>query len=147
MDMQTAFNTMVQHLRTQGAPSVTESFPKLCRYRADDSIRRCAVGVLIPDSEYAPEFEGQSAHGLRHLPSLEGLFVRSVVKAGCSRTFLVTMQTLHDSVVDICGKLDPNFLDMWEKGFAEIAKDFGLTVPEHPCKQITAVKQEEAIFV
>ncbi len=52
MTPQEIFDTVVDHLLSQGKPSISG----VCRYRSDDGLK-CAVGVLIPDSEYDFEME------------------------------------------------------------------------------------------
>ena len=153
MTKQEAFTLMVQHLRTQAIPSVIshDEGGVNCLYRHPDGIRRCAVGVLIPDKDYSTDLEGKGVGGLLidhpHLAWLAPLNHR-----GMDGPFgmLHQMQNLHDSVVNQ-GNIETNFLDHWEQGFTNIARAHGLIVPEHPCKDTVtaevAVAQAETITV
>src|SRR5207237_1084118 len=65
-----------------------------CRYRltehAEDTVR-CAVGVLIPDNVYEPEFEEHALCSLqREFPELLG------EEGSETGVFLHDIQTLHD---------------------------------------------------
>lgn len=84
LNNQTAFDTIIRHLRKQGRPAVNEE--GTCMYRTHIGLS-CAVGCLIPDSEYAPEFEEQTIDGIfDDIPSLSGV----------SRPLLAQMQEWHD---------------------------------------------------
>lgn len=125
MDNQQAFNTVVQHLRTQGAPSETynpKSGGNLCVYRHPDGVRRCAVGVLIPDEYYTPQMENKAVGTLQ----LNGLapFLR-----GISSDMLVDLQDAHDWT---CSTVE-EWRQYMEEKYIVIAERFGLTVPPHPC--------------
>ncbi len=52
MTPQEIFDTVVVHLLQQGKQSKSH----VCLYRSDDGLK-CAVGALIPDSEYDPAME------------------------------------------------------------------------------------------
>ena len=133
MTQQEAFNIMVQHLRTQGSPSyysATNNFGtgNRCYYRHPDGIKRCAVGVLISDKDYAPALEYLSAARLveRQLASLKGL----------TSEFLCTMQDSHDSVAALARGNDEAWRRLMEDEYIHIAKDYRLTVPQHPCQEV-----------
>jgi hypothetical protein len=53
MTPQEIFDVVSEHLFNQGKRSVDKFH---CRYRNDDGLR-CAVGVLIPDTYYLPEYD------------------------------------------------------------------------------------------
>ena len=154
MTKQDAFTLMVQHLRTQGAPSFTYKDGSLnCLYRHPDGIKRCAVGVLIMDKDYTRNIENKGVGGLLidhpHLGWLAPLNYMDEDSSGIG--FLQRMQSLHDSVIKIDGTIKEGFLDLWENGFRKIARDHGLSVPEHPCKDKgtveVAVTQAETLMV
>jgi hypothetical protein len=52
MTSQEIFDTVIDHLLSQGKQSKSH----VCLYRSDDG-SKCAVGALIPDSEYDPTME------------------------------------------------------------------------------------------
>lgn len=90
MDDQTAFDKMIQHCFDQGTQSRRARGPgsalTICAYRGEGG-RSCAVGCLIPDSEYCVDFEGKPIGGIAvDVPSLARL----------SLGMLVEVQTLHD---------------------------------------------------
>lgn len=58
MTNQELFDKCLTHLRQQGQRSVNESGE--CMYRAPDG-GMCAIGALIPDEKYDPNFENRSA--------------------------------------------------------------------------------------
>ena len=79
-----AFYTVWEHLQNQEGRSYSDRGG--CLYR-DDHGRKCAVGILIPDSEYNPEFEGMPTDVvLRTCPSLQNL----------DRDLLIALQAVHD---------------------------------------------------
>jgi hypothetical protein len=57
MDAQRIFDIVARHLFTQGERALTDG--GACAYRGKTG-RKCAVGVLIPDSLYNPKLEGHS---------------------------------------------------------------------------------------
>lgn len=107
---QRTFDLVVNHLRKQGKRSMRrDSEGRLwCAYRADDG-SKCAVGVLIPDSDYLPSFEG---HGAQYTPIYDIL-----EKNGHFFGVCFDMQVIHDGV-------DP---ENWEEEFEKIAKMYNLT--------------------
>lgn len=101
MTKQEIFNTVARHLLTQGEKSMVGD---KCQYRGDRGLK-CAVGVLIRDEYYDPEFdegEGISVHwAYRCLPKQEKLY-RAIEKALSRKLYredfelLVALQELHD---------------------------------------------------
>ena len=89
---QQAFDTACKGILAQGRASVDED--NRCAYRGLYNCK-CAVGHLITDDEYSPDFENCAVLGLRHngkLPKrLHGLVVFSY-RAG----FLQDLQDIHD---------------------------------------------------
>lgn len=86
---QTAFDLMVQHCFDQGFRA--EAQDGTCQYRMDNGAR-CAVGCLIPDDAYTPQFEGQSA-GQIHM------FVHTI--AELDTEMLEEMQQTHDFLLPL----------------------------------------------
>lgn len=56
MTNQEVFDIVARHLLTQNEQSVNEDG---CAYRGEGGLK-CAVGALIPDSDYDPDWEGQA---------------------------------------------------------------------------------------
>ena len=138
MTNQEAFNIVVQHLRTQGQASRDHNGE--CVYRHSDGIKRCAVGILIPDDEYSSTFEGYRIEDLRR--------ARPYLLEGVDLHLLQAMQDAHDIAyipLLICGiqlselcKGARSSVEGWrtwmEACYTHIAQRFELTVPDHPCK-------------
>lgn len=64
MPMQEIFDRVAYHLLTQAGPSIEDG---ACQYRAETEsgeIRKCAIGIFIPDAEYNSEMEGKDASAL-----------------------------------------------------------------------------------
>lgn len=62
MNRQEIFDKVRTHLLTQNAKAMAD-YGDSCMYRAPDG-RRCAIGCLIPDEMYNPDFEGEGIDGL-----------------------------------------------------------------------------------
>lgn len=109
MTNQEAFDTMVRHLRKQGRKSENDQ-KDYCLYRGPEGLK-CAVGVLIPDSEYQKKWDeaGIRVNELGHCQSLNGLDL----------TMLEKMQFAHD-----CASVDS-----WEICFERIAARYHLSMP------------------
>ncbi len=118
MTNQDAFTLVVQHLRTQGGPSIDGTN---CVYRHPDGIKRCAVGVLIADDDYKVVYESNTVIILPEIPSLDGISI----------TLLTEMQKTHDYIAVTKGSLP--WAARMENAYIDIAKQFDLTVPLHPC--------------
>lgn len=90
MTSQEVFDTVAKHLFGQGRPAAKlDEFgdPDGCFYRSADGLK-CAIGALIPDDQYDPEFEGSAASTIAHaIPSLHGV----------SSSLLDCLQGVHDS--------------------------------------------------
>lgn len=108
MNDQEAFTKMRDHLLEQKVRSGTRASRSTytCLYRGPNGLK-CAVGCLIPDSEYLDKFEGKSASDLveLELPSLKDL----------DKDLLDRVQIMHD-------RCDSD----WEEELRAIAKEFGL---------------------
>ncbi len=81
---QETFDTVARHLITQGVPA-RDQFG--CRYKTTDGLL-CAVGCLIPATEYNSTMEGQGLDHVRaHSPSV----------ALHDQLLLMDLQLLHDT--------------------------------------------------
>jgi hypothetical protein len=56
MNAQEIFDTVAKHLAAQGRPAHKGPSSRACAYRAHDGLK-CAVGVLILDEEYDPDWD------------------------------------------------------------------------------------------
>ncbi len=123
-DRQKAFDTMLDHLRKQGEPSVRNGW---CVYR-DDAGNKCAVGALIPDEVYTPE--------------IEYLLLVDIVQKFYGNTavydFLQEAQlTLHDRAYYLLQTEGEPFLATLEQEAREFAFKYNLdyTPPTHDDKE------------
>lgn len=72
MTNQEAVKTMREHLLKQGGRAMNHN-ETACVYRASDG-GKCAIGCLIPDEDYRPEFEEHLIHNIIPTPpSLKNL--------------------------------------------------------------------------
>ena len=85
---QEVFDIVVNHLVTQRRPAYTDLSG--CMYRAPDGLR-CAVGALIPDNLYDPEFEGSTADSV-----IQNLFNEDLADWREHKGLLLALQEVHD---------------------------------------------------
>lgn len=115
---QEIFDAVVLHLRTQKDVSVMSG--GICAYRGEHGLK-CAIGIFIPDEVY--------------LPKMEGMSISNLLASGLLPADLQDEFTHHHSLLSyLQGVHDAETLPRWEKGFREIANQFGL--------QYTAPTQE-----
>ena len=90
------------HLLTQGRRATRlgdKQNETLCAYREpldDGTVRSCAVGCLIPATEYRPSFEGQSATSDPILDVLSRVVGRKIKRGEPTATMLYRLQGIHD---------------------------------------------------
>ncbi len=107
---QELFDKVSKHLLTQGERAVTASSGAglVCCYRTEDGLM-CAVGCLIDDKYYHPEFEGVGLYDDDALTAAEGspderpFMVRSALEASLGYIpnaeeirLLQDLQSIHD---------------------------------------------------
>ncbi len=123
MNKQELFDTVCRHLMKQRARSVSKEKifdtrfgckTNRCLYRSPDG-KKCAIGCLIPDEKYNPDFENKI--GFFVLRSLGG-----ILDLGAS-ILVENLQKLHDNP-----KLSPR--KDWKPTLREIASDHGLEEPD-----------------
>ena len=113
MTKQQIFNKVARHLLRQRKKAEAGS---ICRYRTDDGLK-CAVGVLIPNAKYKPEFEG-SMIGISdetesdEIRKAAGISERQIDLARA-------LQNVHDDY-------EP---EHWRQELADVAHNFGLNWP------------------
>ena len=131
MDNQEAFTRIVQHLRRQGAKSISiGNSESMCRYRQPHDGRRCAIGVLITDEFYSEDIEGKTCLQLCDL-------LRTALP-GVSLGLLGACQLIHD-IRPVC---------LWEKQWTEVASYYGLVVPvfEDVTANVASVEHKEEVY-
>jgi hypothetical protein len=89
---QEIFDKVATHLLTQGRRSMNEAGIS-CAYRGEDGLK-CAIGVLIPDDQYKPSFEGYSVDGGFHGETI----LNAANVAWDDRHFAGELQGIHDKV-------------------------------------------------
>lgn len=115
---QQAFDTVLLGLRAQGCASIDTRNGYDCMYRSDDGMK-CAAGLLIPDSVYRDEFEGNEIDNLLlEYPSVAEALV------GINAELVSDMQRAHD------GPLKFGHKDDWEVSMRKIADAYGLRFTE-----------------
>lgn len=62
MNLQETFDTIVRGLAAQGGPSRLPNGVS-CKYRGPND-RKCAIGMVMPNSEYKPHFEDSGTFNL-----------------------------------------------------------------------------------
>ena len=103
MTDQEAFDIVAHHLLTQRERSENHG---MCAYRGRNGLK-CAIGALIPDSDYHPGLEGRGACEVRwKLRVLQSVNV----------DLLSDLQKLHDKKPPV----------EWTKGLRAIARDYRL---------------------
>lgn len=107
MNNQEVFDQVVRHLRKQGCQSRENG---MCQYRGPEG-RKCAAGILIPDSKYRPELEGFRVGDC----GISDIFLAQNINL----EFLSELQYTHDT-------FEPT---EWESRFVILAKQHNLTVP------------------
>ncbi len=131
MDSQSAFNTIVTHLRKQGERCNDPG--GMCLYRGEDGLQ-CAVGCLIPDDVYSEMMEGAGTittlMGLRDAPSWDEEYDSyPLVYPELANLFAdVDLQLLHDMQAIHDNKAP----DEWEYHFARVSDAYGLSLPPIP---------------
>jgi hypothetical protein len=99
MEKQEVFDIVVDHLRKQGQPSIGSQGS--CAYRGDKG-RRCAIGVLIPDSKYSSSLELASVTRIMNLDDEPWTPDEIFPEHFYEKTFkelLQDLQTVHDTDV------------------------------------------------
>ena len=91
MSKQQAFQRSITHLLRQGTAARDKRGNCVYRFDNGSQILMCALGCLIPDSEYAPEMESKNAHYLL------SAFTFSTLPRETGDLFLPHLQSLHDN--------------------------------------------------
>lgn len=119
MTGQEMFDEVVTQLVKQGGPSYKidkeENNKRVCLYRGPNN-RRCAIGWLIKDEDYKPEFETSS---VLHL--VENNKVKLSIVDFC---FLFDLQAIHDNE-ELADKDNWKYKELKER-FKNFTRDYGL---------------------
>lgn len=124
MTRQEMFDKIWNHFIEEDAPwSVSEKWD--CQYRGGDG-KKCAVGLLLPDSLYHPDMEGKGIERVfLHFPEVKAFFGEH------NMHFLDACQRAHDRTAPISAWM----AEVWDgkplftRKLLEIARVFGLEVP------------------
>ena len=126
MTNQEAFDAMVRHLAKQGERCTSGELGDDCCYRGPNGLK-CAVGALIPDEEYSPDFEDSTADVSAvalACPTLNGIDVDMLGHA----QFVHDVSEVHNwrrgmrSVADIHG-LDDRVVHLTDWSACEVGND------------------------
>ena len=111
MDAQDIFDKVCNHLLSQGERSLGTD--GLCRYRGEDGFK-CAVGAVIPDRLYLPEFERNNVIRLLkwYADKLPRWFKTH-------RKLLLDLQLLHDNTAPC----------HWKQALLDLGESYGLQIP------------------
>lgn len=121
---QKVFDFIIKKLAEQGRPAMNDK--GVCRYRATDGCR-CAVGWLIPNEEYDPEWEDTSVgFSVSGAPNDTGPS-QWLNDKGYDLDLLEEMQAVHDSAARFAVEGKGAALQVWSKGFKAIAEDYELS--------------------
>ncbi len=112
---QKTFNKVYRHLIRQGEKSVKNG---VCVYRGNNGLR-CAVGALIPNRLYDPNFERFTAGGIC------GELNRTLLGLGYDLGFVRELQVIHDGC-------EPN---EWRDELKRFATTYNLTIPKVDVKE------------
>lgn len=93
MTPQEIFDTVYKHLVTQGKRSHEDGY---CKYRNPEGLK-CAVGCLIPDDMYNPEFDDTEVNGDTYLGAiLDQYDMPDWMYA--HKNLLTSLQMVHDAI-------------------------------------------------
>ena len=90
---QEIFNKVYTHLMTQRKPALINTTGSTCAYRNENG-EKCAVGCLIEDNEYEPEFEGKNIGGILERPNVSESLKNRLYPV---MQILSRLQGVHDS--------------------------------------------------
>lgn len=114
---QKTFNKVYRGLMKQGTKSLkhineNDDISEItCAYRGVNG-NKCAVGLLIPDSEYVPAMEKNLCY--------DGLVKENLEKHGHNPYFARRLQIIHDH----------SDVWHWENRLADLADEYNLTIPK-----------------
>lgn len=116
---QKLFDQCVAHLRKQGCKSSIPDSSEdsyICLYRSPEK-HKCAIGCLIPDKDYKPEFEEKNLDKLIREQALPNALHQEFLP---NRALLNALQHVHDFIP----------INQWEESWKNVAANFGLQYKE-----------------
>lgn len=137
MNYQEVFNTVKNHLLTQGVPAVrfgeNVGCPTGCLYRGKGGLK-CAVGVLIEDEFYSEDFEEQAPSQDLNPSKAKKMLWEALEKSlnikldTKSKEFLAELQEIHDDRQDLYEEeyREVN-IEYWEGCLKDFATKYDLT--------------------
>lgn len=138
--LQEIFNIAASGMLVQGLPSHKPGDALLCAYRGDGGMK-CAIGFVLRDDVYDPQFEGCSVSSSPQGKKLHDALLASgididnpEVRALCSR-----LQATHDSS-------SPCF---WTEKLTSVAQAFGLddsVVREFTAMQPSTISEQQRLL-
>lgn len=98
------FDFVLKNIIKQGGPSL-DIFTWECMYRGSNG-RKCAVGILIPDEDFDPNFEGlkpwiDMTHIETPIPENRLILINYLKSKNYDLKFLRDLQLIHDECSDI----------------------------------------------
>lgn len=116
---QEMFDIVARHLLTQNERS--EMCDGTCAYRGPNNLK-CAVGCLIPDSEYESRYEGIALYGdfpvdPEKLANEADLFQYLVTEISDNFNLMAALQQLHDE----------GYVYEWHNNLRALASDWDLS--------------------
>lgn len=110
---QDIFDMVAQHLLTQNKQAQDEVGD--CQYRTDDGLM-CAVGCLINEDEYSPQYEGCSCDHEDVIEAVERSLGIEISVEGHVYNLLERLQQVHDNWKP----------EDWRELLASVASEHGL---------------------
>lgn len=109
---QEAFDIALNGILQQGGPSLDKENVN-CMYRSHQG-RKCAIGWLIPDDKYNPDFEKKGIFNDIVSNTMRELGYNDI-------NFLTNLQHCHD-----CCKFGNKFISSFKSEMKELATNYGL---------------------
>ncbi len=123
MTSQTMFDRVATHLLTQNKPARDSNGE--CRYRTKDGLK-CAIGELIPDDKYDPDFEGAGGSALYMKPDYgdgDSPFTRKTAEIRKAAGFTLKQGRLAYALQSVHDEYEPK---QWLAQLFGVAANFGL---------------------
>lgn len=129
-NLQELFDRIVNHLAKQKFQSKEDH---MCKYRSTSGLS-CAIGCLIPDDKYKPEFDSGKASIMKVLKESGIMDGYTGEDFAPTSNFLATMQMTHDRFITDSDS-EANVIDL-KKHLRIVAKQFNLD--SHDVDNITS---------
>lgn len=113
------FNYVVLHLRRQGTKSLSPD-KETCTYRGNNG-EMCAVGALIADYEYDPNWEGKSIYSLAIEKDLLPTSLSNRIYPNLH--MLMDLQDFHDNILEY---VDGSFTEDSEIHIKDLREKWGI---------------------